>query len=65
METIYSSFQAFQLGLLQVLITGIILFALGFWVGGALKSKKLLRKMARMERKIRDLNSELLYNRTS
>ena len=61
METIYSTAQNFQLGILQLSIAGICLFALGFWVGSALKSRKLLRKMARMERKIRDLNSELLY----
>jgi hypothetical protein len=62
METFYSTFQDFQLDLLQVFITGILLFALGFWLG-TMKSKKLLRKMARMEKKIMDLNTELLYSK--
>jgi hypothetical protein len=62
METIYSTSPDFQLGLLQVSIAGILLFGLGFWLG-TLKSKKLLRKMAKLEKKIMDLNTELLYSK--
>ena len=61
METIYSILQNFQLDLSQVFISSLGVFVLGFWAGRA-KSKKLERKMARMEKEIRDLNTELLYN---
>jgi hypothetical protein len=61
METIYSTSQRFQPDFLQVLIVGLFLFAIGFWVGQA-KSRKLERKMAKLEKEIRDLNTELLYN---
>jgi hypothetical protein len=61
METIFNS-RDIQLDLLEVAIIGSLLFAVGFWLG-TLKSKKLLKKMARMEKKIMDLNSELLYNK--
>ena len=61
METIYNSADI-QLGLFQVAIVGCCLFAIGFWLGN-LKYKKLLKKMAKMEKKIMDLNSELLYSK--
>ncbi|HEY4064507.1 MAG TPA: hypothetical protein VGM30_21530 [Puia sp.] len=61
METIYTIIQNFQLDLSQVLISSIILFILGFWAG-RIKSRKLERKMAKMEKEILDLNAELLYN---
>ena len=61
METVYSGTLDLQMGLLQVLITGLILFAAGFWLGG-LKGKKLQKRMHKMEKEIMDLNSELLYN---
>ena len=38
----------------------IVIFGLGFWLGN-LKSRKLIRKMNKMEKKIMDLNTELLY----
>lgn len=60
METIYSTVHRFEFDPLQILIPGLFLFAIGFWAGQARK-KKLERKVARMEREIRDLNSELLY----
>jgi hypothetical protein len=60
METIYSPIQRFELDPIQVLIFGLFLFAIGFWAGQA-RSKKLERKMAKMEKEIRDLNTELLY----
>jgi len=61
METIYTILQNFQLDLFQILISSLVVFVLGFWAG-RVKSKKLERKMARMEKEIRDLNTELLYN---
>lgn len=60
METIYSAIQRFELDPIQVIILGLFLFAIGFWTGQA-KSRKLGRKMAKMEKEIRDLNTELLY----
>jgi hypothetical protein len=61
METVYSTSIDVQIGLIQVLITGLILFAAGFWLGG-MKGKKLQKKIYKMEKEIMDLNSELLYN---
>ena len=61
METFFTSGDI-QLDLLEVAIIGAFLFGIGFWLGN-LKSKKLLKKMARMEKKIMDLNSELLYSK--
>jgi hypothetical protein len=60
METFYSNSQSLQMDLFQVLIIGLLLFSFGFWMGHA-RSKKLERKMAKMEKEIRDLNTELLY----
>ena len=54
------SFQNLQLDLFQAGITCIALFAIGYWLG-ALKSRRLMRKMGKMEKKIMDLNTELLY----
>jgi len=61
METIYTTSQSFQLDLFQALIIGLFLFAIGFWIGQA-RSKKLAQKMAKMEKEIMELNTELLYN---
>lgn len=49
-----------QQDLVPLSIICFLLFILGYWLG-TLKSKKLIRKMAKMEKKIMDLNSELLY----
>lgn len=38
----------------------LLIFALGYWLGTR-KSKKLFKQMAKMEKKIMDLNTELLY----
>jgi hypothetical protein len=61
METIYSTSQDFQLDIIQVMITGLILFAAGYWLAN-LRAKKLLKEMRKLEKEIMDLNSELLYN---
>ena len=61
MEIIYSLCQRFQFDLFQLMIIGLLLFAIGFWLGHA-RSKKLAHKMAKMEKEIMNLNSELLYN---
>ena len=60
METIYTLFQNFHLDLFQVFIVGLFIFAIGFRLGYS-RSKKMERKMAKMEKEIRDLNTELLY----
>jgi hypothetical protein len=54
------SFQNLQLDLFQTGIVCVVLFAIGYWLG-TLKSRRLLRKMGKMEKKIMDLNTELLY----
>ena len=60
MEASFLPFQDLQLDFLQVSIVALVLFGLGFWLG-TMKSRKLIRKMAKMEKKIMDLNTELLY----
>ena len=62
METLYSTIQSFQLDLVQVFITCLVLFSFGYWIGFS-RSKKLERKMHKMEKEIRDLNTELLYGK--
>lgn len=42
----------------------LFLFILGYWLGTR-KSKKLLKQLARMEKKVMDLNTELLYGSDS
>jgi hypothetical protein len=59
MEAIYSIIQ--DLNFPGILIIGLLLFAIGFWMGN-MKSKKAVRKIHKMEKEIMDLNSELLYN---
>lgn len=56
MEANYSiSLSLFPAGIICLLI-----FVLGYWLG-TLKTKKLRKQLARMEKKIMDLNTELLY----
>ena len=59
METIYSVFNGLDYP--EIVITGLTLFAIGFWMG-SVKSKKFVKKIREMEKEIMDLNSELLYN---
>jgi hypothetical protein len=61
MESIYTSFSDLKLDLIEATIISMFVFVIGYWIG-ALKSKKLMRKMQKMEKEIRNLNSELLYN---
>lgn len=43
-----------------ITIICILLFCAGYWVG-SLKTKKLMKQLTKMEKKVMDLNSELLY----
>ena len=61
METILSTLLDIQLDFIEVMIIGLSLFSAGYWLGG-LKSRKLNKKIGKMERDIMDLNAELLYN---
>jgi len=61
MENIYSTIQDLQLDIFQVLITGLLLFVVGYWLG-TIKSKKFVKRIHKMEKEIMDLNTELLYN---
>ncbi|HVU56679.1 MAG TPA: hypothetical protein VHD83_16570 [Puia sp.] len=60
MEANSLSILSLHLDLVQVGIVGILLFTLGFWLG-RLRIRKMIKQMAKMEKKIMDLNSELLY----
>ena len=63
MEANYLSFQYLQLDIIQVSVVGLILFSAGFWLG-KMRTKRLLKQMAKMEKKIMDLNTELLYGKS-
>lgn len=56
------SFQNLQLDFFEVSVLCLFLFAVGYWLGNR-KSRRLIRKMSKMEKKIMDLNTELLYGR--
>jgi len=53
-------FENLQMDMFQAGIACLVIFAAGYWVGSR-KSRRLMRKMGKMEKKIMDLNSELLY----
>jgi hypothetical protein len=59
MEIILNILQSFQLDMLQVFATGLILFIVGYRIG-LNKSRKLNRKIHELERDVLDLNAELL-----
>ena len=63
METIIDVLQQFQLDILQVLATGIILFLTGYLVGKK-KCKKLYKKIRDLQKDVLDLNAELLVDKT-
>jgi hypothetical protein len=61
MEIILNILQDFQLDMLQVTATGLILFVIGYRIG-IQKSRKLHKKIHELERDVLDLNAELLNN---
>jgi hypothetical protein len=63
METIIDILQQFQLDILQVIATGLLLFAIGYRIG-IQKSRKLYKKINKLQRDVLDLNAELLLDRT-
>jgi len=54
------AYNSIFLPLLPVSIICLILFLIGYWLG-TLRAKKLMKQMAKMEKRIMDLNTELLY----
>ena len=59
MEPIYSILH--DLDFPGIILIGLSLFAVGFWLGNV-HAKKFIRRIREMEKEIMDLNSELLYN---
>jgi hypothetical protein len=51
------------LDLLPAAAIMLLLLILGYWLG-SLKTRKLTRQLAKMERKVMELNTELLYGST-
>jgi hypothetical protein len=60
MGILIDALQAFQLNILQVLIAGLILFAIGNLMGKR-KVKKLHEEIGKLEKNVMELNSELLF----
>ncbi len=63
METIIDILQQFQLDVVQVIATGLFLFVIGYWIG-IQKSRKLHKKIYKLQRDVLDLNAELLLDKT-
>ncbi|MHA4809613.1 hypothetical protein ACX0G9_15985 [Flavitalea flava] len=61
METFYTILQGLQLDFIQVFISCVFFFAIGYGLGG-IKGRKLTKTVQKLEKEIMDLNSELLYN---
>jgi len=57
---LFLSIQDLLLGPFPIITACILLFAFGYWVGNR-KTKKLTKQLAKMEKKVMDLNAELLY----
>jgi hypothetical protein len=62
MDTIIDIMQQFQLDFLQVTATGLILFAIGYRIG-IQKSRRLNKKISKLQRDVLDLNAELLLDK--
>jgi hypothetical protein len=62
MEAIFDLLQAIHLSVLEVLITGIFIFTLGFWLGHK-RTRKYLEEIYKLQRDVLDLNAELLYGK--
>ena len=60
MEAIIDLLQAFHLSVLEVIIAGIPIFLLGYWIGTH-KVRKLNEEVYGLQRQVLDLNEELLF----
>ena len=62
MESIIILLQAFHLNMLEVIITGFLLFSIGYWLG-AKKAKKLTENIYELQRDVLELNAEILFGK--
>ena len=62
MEAIFEALQALHLNILEVMITGVFVFIIGFWLGHQ-KTRKYLEEIYHLQRHVLDLNAELLYGK--
>jgi hypothetical protein len=62
MEAIFDLLQALHLNVLEVMITGVFIFIIGFWLGHK-KTRKYLEEIYSLQRDVLDLNAELLYGK--
>lgn len=60
MEAIIELLQAIQLNILEMMILGLFIFGVGFWIGNV-KAKRLSAQVHKLERDVLDLNAEILY----
>jgi hypothetical protein len=63
MEAIFDVLQALHLNVLEVMITGVFIFIIGYWLGHK-KTGKYLEEIYSLQRDVLDLNAELLYGKT-
>ncbi|HTQ64102.1 MAG TPA: hypothetical protein VMI12_04860 [Puia sp.] len=64
MEAIIDLLQAFHLSMLEVIIAGIPIFLLGYWIGTK-KVRKLSQEVYGLQKQVLDLNEEILFGNNS
>jgi hypothetical protein len=60
METVIDLLRAIQLNMLDVVIAGLFIFSMGYFIG-LKKVKKLTHEIYGLQRDVLELNEELLY----
>ncbi len=60
METVIDLLRAIQLNMLEVMIAGLFIFSLGYFIG-IKKVKKLTHEIYGLQKDVLDLNEEILY----
>lgn len=60
METVIDLLRAIQLNMLDVVIAGLFIFSIGYFIGMK-KVKKLTHEIYGLQRDVLELNEELLY----
>jgi len=63
MESIITLLQSFELNILEVMITAVLVFIAGFWLGKQ-KERVLNEKIYELQRDVLDLNAEVLFGKT-
>jgi hypothetical protein len=63
MENIFTLLQNFHLSIGEVLVTGLVVFIFGLWVGTQ-KVKRLNEKIYELQKDVLELNAEILFGKS-